>query len=299
MGRAQAAARVRIRELLAEDMTSRRESGVPTGRRAARRCFLNMGDAVMRLSATCKSRAIKGCLGSILALALTACAGLSSSAPHRQVAPPPPLPIAATGPCCGALAPKAEKLLAILDASDVENLWQPGHLVDWKSGVSEGMARSASDTHCSAFAAAMGLRAGVYLLRPPQHRTRLLATAQTLWMDTQAARDLGWWRVSDAAQAQALANSGRFVVASFPSPDPYKPGHIAIVRPTPGRTLAAIRKYGVRMTQAGGHNRLQTTERFGFGNHKGAFPDKIEFFAHDLPDSILGIGDPKVGMARN
>lgn len=241
----------------------------------------------------------KGYLGCVLALALAACAGAPPGAAHPRTVAPPALPIAETGPCCGPLAPKAEKLLAILDASDVENLWQPGHLVDWKSGASEGLARSAGDTHCSAFAAAMGLRAGVYLLRPPEHRTRLLATAQTLWMDTQAARDLGWWRVSDAAQAQALANAGRFVVASFPSPDPRKPGHIAIVRPAPGRTLAAVRKYGVWMTQAGGHNKLRTTEKFGFGNHKGAFPGKIEFFAHELPDSILGIGDPKIGLARN
>lgn len=247
----------------------------------------------MNLSSIYQRSALRAYLGCALILTLAACAGTSPGAPL------PPLAVSSTGPCCGALAPKAKKLLAILDASKVETLWQPGHLVDWKSGASRGLARSAGDTHCSAFAAAMGLRAGVYLLRPPRHSTRLLATAQALWLDSRAAHDAGWRRVRDAAQAQARANAGDFVVASFPSPDPDKPGHIAIVRPSAGRTLADIRRYGVRMTQAGGHNRLRTTEKFGFGNHPGAFPDAIEFFAHDLPESILRVGDPAVGLAGN
>jgi hypothetical protein len=57
-----------------------------------------------------------------------------------------------------------------------------------------------------------------------------------------------------------------------------------VVRPSE-RTEAQIRESGVQITQAGGDNRESTTAGFGFRYHTGAFPDKLLYFAHDIPDT--------------
>ena len=69
-------------------------------------------------------------------------------------------------------------------------------------------------THCSAFAAAVGQKVGVYLLRPPEHGQVELAHAQPIWFHSDQARQAGWRAVEGAKQAQILANQGNLVVIS-------------------------------------------------------------------------------------
>ena len=69
-------------------------------------------------------------------------------------------------------------------------------------------------THCSAFVAAFAKKLGIYILRPPEHGQVLLANAQNEWLPSAGAAQ-GWRAVSNALEAQALANSGVLVVASY------------------------------------------------------------------------------------
>lgn len=205
-----------------------------------------------------------------------------------SAAVPAALPVAQDGPCCGPITPKAQHVLDVLNASNVENLWLRANGVDWMTGEPTPASTrnwNNKETHCSAFAAAMGMRLGVYMLRPPFHAQRLLATAQGKWFRSPDASNVGWWKVDGPAQAQALANSGRLVVIVFESPDANRSGHIAIVRPNATRTLAQIEESGAEITQAGGHNFLHTTEKRGFRNHQGAWPNGAEYFAHDQPEA--------------
>lgn len=232
-------------------------------------------------------------IGTAVLLAAGACT-VPSNVSRQQAAIPAPLPIAQDGPCCGPITPKAQHIRDVLDASNVEHLWQKSTHVAWDTGepdLSPGDEAAFAridhrDTHCSAFAAAMGKRLGIYMLRPPYHSTKLLATAQTEWFAGGTARDVGWWQVDSPEQAQALANSGRLVVVAYPSPDPHRPGHIAIVRPDARVTLERIIESGPEITQAGGHNYLHSTVRRGFSFHPGAWPNGVKYFAHDLPDQL-------------
>lgn len=89
----------------------------------------------------------------------------------------------------------------------------------------------------------------------------------------------------DARTAQALANRGWFVVASYANPDPHRPGHIAVLRPSlkPADLLEA---HGPEETQAGFRNRLRTYVARGFAFHPGAWEfggaGAIRFFAHEV-----------------
>src|SRR5262249_49999314 len=82
------------------------------------------------------------------------------------------------------ITPEGKKLAAAYDAMNVENLWLPKRYVNWKTG--EALDKEVTDgkahTHCSAFAAAACMRLDVYLLRPPEHSTVLLANAQYDWL---------------------------------------------------------------------------------------------------------------------
>ena len=179
-----------------------------------------------------------------------------------------------------------EELWKRLEAMEVDKLWLPGAIVDWKTGLPTGQPikdAKSKHTHCSQFVAAATERLGVYVLRPPEHRVVLLANAQFVWLASDAGKKAGWVAMKDGAAAQAAANDGRLVLASLKNPDPTKSGHIAIVRPG-NKDADLLAKDGPDIMQAGGTNALRTTLRRGFGNHKKEY-DQIAFYAHvvDLP----------------
>jgi glutamine amidotransferase-like uncharacterized protein len=179
-----------------------------------------------------------------------------------------------------------EELWKRLEAMEVDKLWLPGAIVDWKTGLPTGQAiKDAKNkhTHCSQFVAAATERLGVYVLRPPEHGVVLLANAQFNWLASDAGKKAGWVALKDGAAAQAAANDGRLVLASLKNPDPAKSGHIAIVRPG-NKDAELLAKDGPDIMQAGGTNAMRTTLRKGFGNHKKEY-DQIAFYAHavELP----------------
>jgi glutamine amidotransferase-like uncharacterized protein len=181
---------------------------------------------------------------------------------------------------------QTQELWKRLEAMEVDKLWLPGAIVDWKTGLPTGQAiKDAKNkhTHCSQFVAAATERLGVYILRPPEHGVVLLANAQFSWLASDAGKKAGWVAMKDGAAAQAAANDGRLVLASLKNPDPTKSGHIAIVRPG-NKDAELLAKDGPDIMQAGGTNALRTTLRKGFGNHKKEY-DQIAFYAHavELP----------------
>lgn len=179
-----------------------------------------------------------------------------------------------------------EELWKRLEAMEVDKLWLPGAIVDWKTGLPTGQPikdSKSKHTHCSQFVAAAADRLSIPLLRPPEHRVVGLANAQFDWLESEAARKAGWVRLADGAKAQAAAVDGRLVLASVKNPDATRPGHIAIVRPgAKGDELLV--KEGPDVMQAGGTNALRATLRKGFGNHPKEY-DQIAFYAHvvELP----------------
>jgi hypothetical protein len=197
-----------------------------------------------------------------------------------------PLSSAATGetPCCGPISPAGKHLMAVLDGMNVESLWLAHEHVNWETGEPdkdadyEGPGKS---THCSAFAAAVGKKLGVYMLRPPEHGQILLASAQAKWFSSEEGRHDGWRGVRDAKEAQALANQGSLVVVVFQSPDAHKPGHIAIVRPST-KSSERLEESGPQITQAGQQNYISTTVKNGFRSHAGAWPDGVRYYMHSL-----------------
>ncbi len=187
-------------------------------------------------------------------------------------------------PCCGVIALAGQHMLQTLDSMNVEHLWLAHQHVNWETGVADRDADYAGPgkaTHCSAFAAAVGQRVGVYLLRPPEHSQILLANAQTSWLSSQAATKDGWVRLDDAKAAQSRANLGELVVIVYRSPNPKKPGHIAIIRPSL-KTQSQLDQDGPQVTQAGTHNRNDWDARHAFQGHAGAWPDGVQYFSHGI-----------------
>ena len=186
--------------------------------------------------------------------------------------------------CCGPITEPGRRLLSVLDGMNVESLWLAHEHVNWETGEPDkgadysGPGRS---THCSAFAAAVGKRVGVYMLRPPEHGQVLLANAQTEWFGSAAGRNKGWYAVKDALQAQSLANRGNLVVVVFQNPDPHRPGHIAIVRPA-ARVTRLLEQNGPEITQAGQKNYMKTSTKVGFLAHPGAWPGGVLYFGHRI-----------------
>ena len=186
--------------------------------------------------------------------------------------------------CCGPITGQARRLLEVLDSMNVESLWLAHEHVNWETGEPdkgadyEGPGRS---THCSAFAAAAGKRLGVYMLRPPEHGQILLANAQAEWFRSPAGSQAGWHPVRDARDAQSLANRGNLVVVVFESPDPHRPGHVAIVRPAL-RPTRLLEENGPEITQAGQKNYIKTSAKVGFLAHPGAWPGGVLFYAHSI-----------------
>lgn len=185
-------------------------------------------------------------------------------------------------PCCGAITPGGQRIVQLLDESDVERRWIAGDRVAWETGLAlpTGPNAPRGHTHCSAYVAAMARRLGVYILRPPEHGQILLANAQGDWL---AAGNGGWRPLADYPAAQGAANAGLLVVAAYINANPRKAGHVAIVRPSEkdGPSFAAD---GPAEAQAGVHNHSHTSLRIGFRYHPGAFDQGlIRCYAHDVP----------------
>jgi hypothetical protein len=183
--------------------------------------------------------------------------------------------------CCGPITDQGRRLVTVLDGMNVESLWLAHEHVNWKTGEpdkGEDYTGPGRSTHCSAFAAAVGYRLGVYMLRPPEHGQILLANAQAEWFRSLGVQS-GWRSVSGAQDAQSLANSGNLVVVVSENPDPHRPGHIAIVRPA-HRPTRLLEENGPEITQAGQRNYTKTSTKVGFLAHPGAWPGAVLFYAH-------------------
>ncbi len=187
-------------------------------------------------------------------------------------------------PCCGPITPAGERLAHFLDASGVTDHWLAGWHVDWRTGDKDRTEPGGPEakTHCSAFVAAMAERLGVYVLRPPQHRQELLANAQMHWLSEHGA-EWGWRVLPSYVAAQEAANRGELVLEAFENPNPHKPGHIAIVRPSE-KTRAELDRDGPQETQAGEQNAISIATAAGFRHHPHAWETDgegdLHYYAH-------------------
>jgi hypothetical protein len=200
--------------------------------------------------------------------ALALCAALADSGAHAQDMH---------------VTPKGEWLAKELDRLDVETKWIAGTHVDWRTGLPDGVpeALPGHHTHCSAFAAAAADALGVYILRPPEHGQVLLANAQNEWLAIEG-RDEGWQPLDGPLEAQAAANRGLLVVASYHNHHDRKPGHIAIVRPA-DKKVEDIAAEGPNVIQAGTTNSASISLKAGFAGHPSAWNnDEIDYYAHTL-----------------
>lgn len=184
-------------------------------------------------------------------------------------------------PCCGPVTPEGERLRQFLDQSGVEHLWQAGIRIIWDTGEPDPAGRPAA-THCSAFVAAMAKRLDIYVLRPPEHSQALLANAQMGWLG-EAGSEYGWRELPSYVEAQEAANHGELVLEAFENPNPRKPGHIAIVRPSL-KSREMLDAQGPEETQAGSVNAISTDTADGFRHHPGAWVPggggAIRYYAH-------------------
>jgi hypothetical protein len=72
------------------------------------------------------------------------------------------------------------------------------------------------------------------------------------------------------------------VVGAYLNPDPNRPGHIVIVRPS-DKGVAEVKQDGPQITQAGGTNYRSTTLRQGFSWHPAALENhEVRFYAHPV-----------------
>ncbi|MGA2402031.1 MAG: hypothetical protein ABSG91_10020 [Syntrophobacteraceae bacterium] len=176
---------------------------------------------------------------------------------------------------------QGQRLARFLDNMNVERLWLSHQKVNWRTGNPRG--ESVTDrkphTHCSAFVAATAEKLDIYILRPPEHSSIMLANAQADWLSRQGSK-YGWQAVRTAEKAQQLANRGILVVAVYKARNPGNSGHIAIVRPqvkSPGQ----IQQDGPQIIQAGMENYSSTSLKQGFRHHGHAWERrKIRFFSH-------------------
>lgn len=176
------------------------------------------------------------------------------------------------------ISPEGERLAALIDNSGVTSHWLAKGCIAWRSGDPRPCARGLGHkTHCSAYAAAIAERLGVYVLRPPAHVQDLLANAQAAWLAGPGGAAAGWRRV-DALDAQALANEGQLVLAAWPNPNPRRPGHAAVVRPSE-RVDADVVANGPQIAWAGTTNSASGTTRQGFRTHPF---EQILYYAHHV-----------------
>jgi hypothetical protein len=187
------------------------------------------------------------------------------------------------GALAGDVTPAAAKLAQFYDDLHVEDHWIAGTHVDWQSGDPDGSPETlpGRHTHCSAFVASAAKKLGVYILRPPEHGQALLANAQNEWLASAGAGS-GWRPLQDAAAAQAAANRGLLVVASYHNHRDDKPGHIAIVRPS-DKPESAVESEGPDVIQAGSHNYSRIRLVDGFAGHPHAWADQeVQYYAHSV-----------------
>ena len=181
------------------------------------------------------------------------------------------------------VTPQAQAVSKVLDAMGVESKWIAGEHVYWETGLPTGVPETSpgKHTHCSAFVAAAARNLGVYILRPPEHGQKLLANAQNEWLAEEGAAR-GWVRLADADQAQAAANRGLLVVASYHNHHDDRPGHIAIVR-SGSKTAEQMAAEGPDVIQAGSVNKTSISLRDGFAGHPAAWRDhEIVYYAHEV-----------------
>jgi hypothetical protein len=182
-----------------------------------------------------------------------------------------------------AVTPQAQQIFREIDAMGVESKWIAGEHVYWESGLPTGVPETSpgKHTHCSAFVAAAAKKLGIYILRPPEHGQQLLANAQNDWL-AQEGLAHGWRKLADAREAQAAANRGMLVVASYHNHHDDRPGHIAIIRPGT-KTSEQIAAEGPDVTQAGSKNATSISIKAGFAGHPAAWRDnEIAYYAHEV-----------------
>ena len=199
--------------------------------------------------------------------------------------------------CCGAITPEGYRLADVIDSMNVEQRWLSHEHVNWETGERDEPAGSVGHdraTHCSAFAAAVGERLKVYMLRPPDHPQTLLASAQAEWFHDKDALGDGWRPLDGPGheqRAQELANQGNLAVIVYESPDPHKPGHIAIVRPSE-KSADALRSEGPQIAQAGAENHNSSIAALSFVHHPGAWPDGVRYYWHVVDWSSIPAPQP-------
>ena len=167
------------------------------------------------------------------------------------------------------ISPNGKQLEQFYLNQNVENLWLAGQHVDWETGKPDDpFATKGIKTHCSSFVASVCKQKNIYILRPPQHGTGLLASAQYDWLFSKDAAQIGWHQITDSIyfKAQSLANQGYIVTAVYKNPNPSKPGHIALVMPDEITNEAHIQQ-GPTLIQAGSINKSAIPFRLGFRHH--------------------------------
>jgi len=194
--------------------------------------------------------------------------------------------------CCGAITPAGYRLAALIDSMDVEQFWQAHEHINWETGKPDRPSDyhgHDTATHCSAFAAAVGERLNVYMLRPPDHPQTLLASAQAEWFHSRDGEHKGWQALvgpGHEQRAQELANQGNLAVIVYESPDPHKPGHIAIIRPSE-KSPDAFRTEGPQIAQAGAENHNSSIAARSFTHHPGAWPNGVRYYWHPVDWSTI------------
>jgi len=189
--------------------------------------------------------------------------------------------------CCGAITPEGYRLADVIDSMNVEQRWLAHEHIDWETGERDRPNNYAGHdmaTHCSAFAAAVGERLNVYMLRPPDHPQTFLASAQTRWFHDKPGVEDGWKPLAGPGhekRAQELANQGSLVVIAYESPDPDKPGHIVVVRPSEKSPEELLRD-GPQIAQAGAQNHNSSIAALSFTLHAGAWPDGVHYYWHPV-----------------
>ena len=161
-----------------------------------------------------------------------------------------------------------QQLQSFYRDQNVENLWLAYQHVDWKTGQPDDPNNTKAKTHCSAFVASACYQAGIYILRPPEHKQALLANAQADWLASENGKNEGWRKIDSniLEMAQILANDGYIVVASYKNNDTTKPGHIALVFPALV-VSDSVTENGPKTIQAGKINATDIYLKQGFQKH--------------------------------
>lgn len=158
------------------------------------------------------------------------------------------------------MTPEGAVLAAFLDSLNVSSHWLNDEHVAWFSGLANNPdAAYGVATHCSAFAAAVAERLGIYILRPPEHsqvggvggrrmwlvalppvdrcKPTLPAAASSPWLQVLLANQQhdwvgsegvaqGWRALPGPVEAQALANRGHLVLYLRRNSIASKPGEL-------------------------------------------------------------------------